>query len=148
VTPEIDKHLTAYGKMKKRSVVLNNFLGGLAWGFGTVVGATLVVAVLVSIATALNIPFASDLINQLQPVRTSDVIQQYDTPDTIQVSLANKVKDRHEESLRKDPNVVGVAVGRDGAIEVYIATESAQTRRQIPSKLENVPVRIIVIGEV
>ena len=26
-------------------IMLNNFLGGLAWGFGTVVGATLLVAI-------------------------------------------------------------------------------------------------------
>jgi hypothetical protein len=75
MTPEIDKHLTASGRLKKRQVILNNFLGGLAWGFGTVVGATLVVAIVVSIAKALNIPFATDLVKQLQPAKTTQIIE-------------------------------------------------------------------------
>ncbi len=45
MTPHIDQHLGANMNMKKRNIILANFLGGLAWGFGTVVGATVVVAV-------------------------------------------------------------------------------------------------------
>lgn len=33
--------------MKKHDIIIGNFLGGLAWGFGTVVGAVLVVAIMV-----------------------------------------------------------------------------------------------------
>ncbi len=47
MTPQIDHHLTANAHMKKRDILIGNFLGGLAWGFGTVVGASLVVAMLV-----------------------------------------------------------------------------------------------------
>jgi len=75
MTPEIDKHLTAGGRLRKRSVILNNFLGGLAWGFGTVVGATLVVAIVVSVAKALNVPFATDIVKELQPPKTERIIE-------------------------------------------------------------------------
>lgn len=46
VSNEIERHLTANVNLKKRQVILLNFLGGLAWGFGTVVGATVVVAII------------------------------------------------------------------------------------------------------
>ncbi len=44
-TEQIHHHLTASGHMRKRDIMLSNFLGGLAWGFGSVVGATIVVAI-------------------------------------------------------------------------------------------------------
>lgn len=43
-TKQIDKHLTASGGYRKRTVMTLNFLGGLAWGLGSVIGASLVVA--------------------------------------------------------------------------------------------------------
>jgi hypothetical protein len=45
-TPQIEKHLTANMNIKKRNILLANFLGGLAWGIGTVIGATLIVALI------------------------------------------------------------------------------------------------------
>lgn len=45
-TPQIERHLSANMNLKKRQIILYNFLGGLAWGFGTVVGATVVVALI------------------------------------------------------------------------------------------------------
>lgn len=45
-TPQIERHLSANMTLKKRQIILYNFLGGLAWGFGTVVGATVVVAII------------------------------------------------------------------------------------------------------
>lgn len=66
MTKEIEKHLTANSWLKKRQIMLANFLGGLAWGFGTVVGATLVVALLLGILKVLGfIPFVGDLVTQL-----------------------------------------------------------------------------------
>lgn len=47
MTPQIESHLNAGAHMKKRDIIIGNFLGGLAWGFGTVVGASLVVAIIV-----------------------------------------------------------------------------------------------------
>ncbi|OGY22265.1 MAG: hypothetical protein A2126_03470 [Candidatus Woykebacteria bacterium GWB1_45_5] len=47
-------------------VVLNNFLGGLAWGFGTVLGATLVVGLVIFVLSKLNsIPIIGDFINDI-----------------------------------------------------------------------------------
>ena len=47
-------------------VVLNNFLGGLAWGFGTVLGATLVVGLVIFILSKLNsIPVIGDFISDI-----------------------------------------------------------------------------------
>lgn len=47
-------------------VILNNFLGGLAWGFGTVLGATLVVALVVIALTRLGgIPLIGDFLSNI-----------------------------------------------------------------------------------
>ena len=46
MTPEIRDHLTANGHLTKRRIIVNNFLGGLAWGLGSVIGATIIVALL------------------------------------------------------------------------------------------------------
>ncbi len=53
-------------------MVLNNFLGGLFWGLGTVLGATLVVGLVIIILGQLNsVPvignFISDILRSLQP---------------------------------------------------------------------------------
>lgn len=41
-TPEIEKHLTANMNLSKKDIVVGNFLGGLAWGVGSVVGVALI----------------------------------------------------------------------------------------------------------
>lgn len=41
----------ASADLRKRDILMNNFLGGLAWGLGTVVGATVIVAI---VGTVLN----------------------------------------------------------------------------------------------
>jgi len=47
-------------------VVLNNFLGGLSWGFGTVLGATLVVALVIFVLTKLNdVPIIGDFFSSI-----------------------------------------------------------------------------------
>ncbi|MBI2020719.1 hypothetical protein HYS94_04905 [Candidatus Daviesbacteria bacterium] len=46
MTKQIENHLSANMNMRKRNIMMANFLGGLAWGFGTVVGASVVVAII------------------------------------------------------------------------------------------------------
>ena len=47
-------------------VILNNFLGGLSWGFGTVLGATLVVALVIFVLTKLNdVPIIGDFFSSI-----------------------------------------------------------------------------------
>lgn len=41
------KKLSANQGVRKREVLLANFLGGVAWGLGSVIGATIIVALLV-----------------------------------------------------------------------------------------------------
>lgn len=43
MTPEIQDHQEAFGRVKKRNIILNNFLGGMAWGIGTIIGASVIV---------------------------------------------------------------------------------------------------------
>lgn len=41
-----NSHLLANGNLSKKNILVNNFIGGLAWGLGTVIGATIIVAIL------------------------------------------------------------------------------------------------------
>lgn len=57
---------------RKRHLMLSNFLGGMAWGFGGVIGATLVVALVLFILNALDgLPwigsFVSDILHTISP---------------------------------------------------------------------------------
>lgn len=54
-TQQIVQHLTANLNLNKKQIMLYNFIGGLSWGFGTVVGATVVVTILVYIGKHLGI---------------------------------------------------------------------------------------------
>ncbi len=46
-TKQIERHLTANSYMKKKDIVVGNFLGGIAWGLGTVIGASVIVGIIV-----------------------------------------------------------------------------------------------------
>jgi len=47
-------------------MILNNFLGGLAWGFGTVLGATIVAALVLFILSKLDtVPVIGSFINNI-----------------------------------------------------------------------------------
>ncbi len=46
MTPEIEKHLSANMNMSKGQIMWANFLGGLSWGVGSVMGASVVVALI------------------------------------------------------------------------------------------------------
>ena len=66
MSPEIDNHLTANTKMKRKDIMIGNFLGGLSWGFGTVIGATIVVAILVGVLrTAKFTPYIGNVFGGL-----------------------------------------------------------------------------------
>jgi hypothetical protein len=54
-TKHIETHLMANTNMRKRDIVMANFLGGLAWGFGTVVGASVVVAIIASVFKGIGV---------------------------------------------------------------------------------------------
>lgn len=49
------KKLTANAHVKKRDVLIANFLGGIAWGLGSVIGATIIVAILVWVLTMVGL---------------------------------------------------------------------------------------------
>lgn len=46
MTPEIEKHILANMNLSKKQIMVANFLGGLSWGVGSVMGASVVVAVI------------------------------------------------------------------------------------------------------
>ena len=45
VTKQMAQKLTANLTMTKKDIILANFLGGLSWGVGTVIGASVIVVV-------------------------------------------------------------------------------------------------------
>ena len=61
-------------------------------------------------------------------------------------STAQQARGRAEAALLHLPDVAGVAVGANGAILVLLESDNAQTRRQIPAHVDNVPVRVEVTG--
>lgn len=72
VTPQIEKHLKANMTMRKRDIMAANFLGGLAWGLGSVIGATVVVALLIWILSIVNfIPIIGNFTAEIVNIVTS-----------------------------------------------------------------------------
>lgn len=66
ITEENLNHLTAGGLISKKNIIIGNFLGGLAWGLGTVIGATVVVALLIWILNIINIiPIVGNIVSQI-----------------------------------------------------------------------------------
>ncbi len=55
MTPQIERHLTAGAHMSKKDIIVGNFLGGLAWGLGTVIGATVVAAIVIYILSTVGV---------------------------------------------------------------------------------------------
>jgi hypothetical protein len=55
VTHQIETHLLANMNLSKKDIMISNFLGGLAWGLGTVVGATIVAAILIYSLKAIGV---------------------------------------------------------------------------------------------
>lgn len=66
LTPQIEQHLSVNMNISKRSLMLSNFLGGLAWGLGSVVGATIVVALLIGFLKTINfVPIVGNFASQV-----------------------------------------------------------------------------------
>ena len=62
------------------------------------------------------------------------------------VATGRAAKAKHVDALMNLPEVVGVAVSADGAVEVYLERDNASTRQQVPAALDGVPVRVQVTG--
>ena len=54
-TPQVEQHLTANMNISKKDIVIGNFLGGLSWGIGSMVGITLLTLVVGYILNALGV---------------------------------------------------------------------------------------------
>lgn len=66
MSQQFKKPETVNTNMKKRSIIVNNFLGGLAWGLGSVIGATVIVAILIGLLRSVNfIPGLGNLTSQI-----------------------------------------------------------------------------------
>ena len=67
---------------------------------------------------------------------------------------ASRAKEGHEQALLAIPGVVGVGVGAsetvagEAVVEVYVEKATADVRSSIPSRVDNVPVKIVETGEV
>ncbi|MBI2021741.1 hypothetical protein HYS93_02530 [Candidatus Daviesbacteria bacterium] len=58
--------LAGKGLLSKRSIMFKNFLGGIAWGVGSVIGATVIVALFISFLKTFNfIPIIGEFITQI-----------------------------------------------------------------------------------
>lgn len=58
--------LTAKGFLDNKTIIIKNFLGGIAWGVGSLVGATVVVALIVAILKSINfVPLIGDFVTQI-----------------------------------------------------------------------------------
>jgi hypothetical protein len=55
MSPYSNKKITANSNVSKKNVLLVNFLGGIAWGLGSVIGATIIVAILVWLLNSLGL---------------------------------------------------------------------------------------------
>lgn len=65
---------TANFHLTKRSIIVKNFIGGIAWGVGSVIGATLILALLIGFLRTINfVPiigeFAAQVVNEVQMQR-------------------------------------------------------------------------------
>lgn len=61
------RKVNANGDSSKKVILINNFLGGLAWGIGTLIGAALVFAILIpSLNLFKYVPVIGDIVSQVQ----------------------------------------------------------------------------------
>lgn len=54
-TPQIESHLRANMNISKKDIIVGNFLGGLAWGFGSIMGASIIVAIIGAALSTLGV---------------------------------------------------------------------------------------------
>lgn len=72
-----DRRLTANHFLSKRKVIFLNFIGGISWGIGSVIGASIIVAIILGLAQAFN--FIPGFNNLLEQVVQSDREKQLQT---------------------------------------------------------------------
>ena len=67
------------------------------------------------------------------------------------IKKAIAAKKRHESSIMGIQGVVGVGVGKlkedQPVVQVYLKSDSRETRRRIPKAVDDVAVQVIVTGE-
>ena len=62
------------GSSNKKDIMVRNFLGGLAWGLGSVIGATVIVAILVGLLSVVDfIPFIGNFTAEIVEIVNSKV---------------------------------------------------------------------------
>jgi hypothetical protein len=70
------------------------------------------------------------------------------------VERANRIKDRHEDSILDIEGVVGLGIGvsetgaGEAVIEVYTKKPAHEMRHEIPDEVEGIPTKIIETGEI
>lgn len=63
---ENERRLTASGQYSIKRIMVKNFFGGIAWGVGSVIGATVVVSIIVFfLQSARFAPIVGDSVNGL-----------------------------------------------------------------------------------
>lgn len=52
--------------IKKRHVLMNNFMGGIAWGMGATVGVSIVIAIFAFVANLLDpVPYIGEFVSNI-----------------------------------------------------------------------------------
>lgn len=62
--PQAEKYTKVF--MKKSDIMINNFIGGISWGVGSVIGATIVISLIFYILyQSTDLPIIGDLIQSI-----------------------------------------------------------------------------------
>ena len=78
---ENDRRLTANQLFPTSKIFVKNFIGGVAWGVGSVIGATIVVALVVIVVRSLNfVPVIGDWISGAVEVVEQNQVQSLKKP--------------------------------------------------------------------
>jgi len=95
---------------------------------------------------AIGVIFAIGLIGTTNETGGAPAVLSKDNPA---VRVVMKAQDRHSAKLMSIKGVVGTATGltQDGELAIIVYTKS-DISRAIPNKLDNVPVRVKVTGEI
>jgi len=79
---ENQRRLTANYHLSNKVILFKNFLGGIAWGFGSVIGATIIVAILIAVLSQLKfIGPVSNILDTLDPKKIEENIDDYESTE-------------------------------------------------------------------
>lgn len=72
---ENERRLTAGGQYSIKRIMVKNFFGGIAWGVGSVIGATVIVSIVVFLLRSASFaPIVGDMVNgMIQGVQQNQV---------------------------------------------------------------------------